>query len=51
MTAIGKPMNVSTLDPAQLFAELFEKQNAQPLSDEQNKYISNLIDDIFNNKQ
>jgi exonuclease SbcD len=49
LTNIGKPLNVNTLNPAQLFGELFEKQNAQPLSDKQSKYINGLIDQIFNN--
>jgi len=47
-TLIGKPMNVDELNPAQLFAELFEKQNAQPLSDEQSMYLNIIIDQIFN---
>ena len=51
MTNIGKPLNVNKLNPAQLFGELFEKQNGQPLSDKQNNYINGLIDQVFNNKQ
>lgn len=51
MTNIGKPLNVNKLNPTQLFGELFEKQNAQPLSDKQSEYIKGLIDQIFNNKQ
>ena len=47
---IGKPMNVNTLNPIQLFGELFEKQNALPLSDKQSEYVNGLIDQIFNNK-
>ena len=50
LTLIDKPMNVDKLNPGQLFGELFEKQNAQPLSDKQNEYLGNLIDQIFNNK-
>ena len=50
-TAIGKPMNIESLKPDQLFAELFEKQNAQPMSEDQMQYLNTLIDDIFNNKQ
>ena len=49
LTLIDKPMNVNNLNPGQLFGELFEKQNAQPLSDKQNRYLDNLIDKIFNN--
>ncbi len=50
MTMIDKPMNVDRLDPGQIFGELFEKQNAQKLSDKQNKYLNGLIDQIFNSK-
>lgn len=50
MTNIGKPLNVNTLNPGQLFGELFEKQNAQPLSDKQSEYVNGLINQIFNNK-
>ena len=51
MTNIDKPMNVKELNPSQLFGELFEKQNAQPLSEKQSEYVNGLIDQIFNNKQ
>ncbi|MBR5611962.1 MAG: exonuclease SbcCD subunit D [Bacteroidaceae bacterium] len=50
MTLIGKPMDINSLDPGQLFGELFEKQNAQELSDEQSNYLQTLIDQIFNNQ-
>ena len=50
MTNIGKPMNVNELNPIELFGELFEKQNAQPLSDKQREYVNGLIDQVFNNK-
>ena len=50
MTLIGKPMDINSLDPGQLFGELFEKQNAQGLSEEQNNYLQTLIDQIFNNQ-
>lgn len=33
--------------PIDLFSELYEKQNAMPMTDEQNIYISNLIDSIW----
>ena len=49
-TLIGKPMNVEELNPAQLFGDLFEKQNAQPLSEEQSLYLNNIIDLIFNKR-
>ena len=50
MTNISKPMNVNELNPIDLFGELFEKQNAQPLSDKQREYVNGLIDQVFNNK-
>lgn len=48
MTLIGKPMNVNTIKPDEIFSELFEKQNAQPLSSEQQDYLNNIIETIFN---
>lgn len=50
MKLIDRPMNVNKLNPIELFDELFEKQNAQHLSDKQNVYLNGLIDQIFNNK-
>lgn len=47
-TLIGKPMNVDKMNPEELFTELFEKQNAQGLSDEQSTYLNQLINEIFN---
>lgn len=49
-TLIDKPMDVDELNPGQLFGELYEKQNAQAVSDEQNDYLNKLIEEIFNNK-
>ena len=49
MTNIGKHMNVNELNPIELFGELFEKQNAQPLTDRQRQYVNSLIDQVFNN--
>jgi len=51
LTSIGKPLNIDKIKPDELFAELFEKQNAQPMTEEQQTYLGSLIDDIFNNKQ
>ncbi len=50
LTLIGKPMNISSINPMQLFEELFEKQNANKLSQEQNDYLQGLIGQIFNNQ-
>lgn len=33
--------------PSQLFAELFEKQNGQPMSDEQSEYVESLFNEIW----
>jgi len=48
-TSIGAPVNINKLDPKELFEGLYQKQNARDLSDEQNKYLSDLIKQIFNN--
>lgn len=40
--------NIDALKPDQLFEELYEKQNAQSLSDEQKNYLNLLIDKTFN---
>ena len=48
-TLIGTPMDVNKLNPEQLFSELFLKQNAHPLSDEQKEYLNGVINKIFNN--
>jgi exonuclease SbcD len=50
LTLVGKPMNIESLNPTQLFGELFEKQNAQKLSKEQSEFLQGLIDKIFNDK-
>lgn len=34
-------------NPSQLFAELFEKQNGQPMSDEQSGYVEKLFNEIW----
>lgn len=33
--------------PSQLFGELFEMQNGQPMSEEQSKYVTNLFNEIW----
>ena len=48
MTSIDKPMNVNALKPDELFGELFKKQNAQNLTEEQKKYLDDIIETIFN---
>lgn len=47
-TFIGTLSNVNKINPEDIFKELFEKQNAQPLNDEQTAYLQNIIENIFN---
>ena len=49
LVEIGQPLIINELQPIDLFGELYEKQNAQLLTDEQKQYLNNLIDDIFTN--
>lgn len=42
---IGSPVKLKS--DLELFSELFEKQNGQPMSAEQNTYITSLINEIF----
>ena len=44
--AIDSAQNVEKKEPLQLFEELFEKQNNQPMSDEQRSFVAQLIDSI-----
>lgn len=48
ITLIDKPMNVNTIHPDEIFCELFEKQNAQPISEGQKDFLNNIIETIFN---
>jgi exonuclease SbcD len=43
---IDGAQNVEKKEPIQLFEELFEKQNNQPMSDEQRSFVAQLIDSI-----
>lgn len=47
MTAIEKPVDVDGRKPADLFAELFDKQNCQEMTDQQSKYLNSLIEKIW----
>ena len=42
--AIGGAENVQSKSPLELFEELYEKQNNQPMSDEQRSFAQELID-------
>ena len=44
--SIDSAQNVEKKEPIQLFEELFEKQNNQPMSDEQRSFVAQLIDSI-----
>lgn len=48
ITLIGSRKNVNAIKPDEVFCELFEKQNAQPMSEEQKNYLNKIIDIIFN---
>lgn len=48
---IGEAENVEKKTPLMLFSEFYEKQNNQPMSDEQNEFINNLIDEIWGNER
>ena len=43
---IDGAQNIEKKEPIQLFEELFEKQNNQPMSDEQRSFVAQLIDSI-----
>lgn len=44
---VGDAENAEEKSPLQLFSEFYEKQNNQPLSEEQNRFISSLIEEIW----
>jgi len=46
-TLIDKPLDADMLRPDRLFAQLYQKQNAQPLSSEQSDYLNATIREIF----
>lgn len=48
LTSIGSPKNINTIKPDEIFAELFEKQNAQAMTEDQKTYLYNIIGSIFN---
>lgn len=43
----GKAEDIEQKSPAELFAEFYEKQNAQPMSDRQKDFVQKLIEDIW----
>lgn len=46
-TASFETVSTDKKKPSELFAELFEKQNGQPMSDEQSRYAENLFNEIW----
>ena len=43
--------DVEHLSPMELFAELYEKQNNQPMSEEQTEYMHDLMEQIWEGAQ
>ena len=48
---VGGAEDVERKSPFTLFSEFYEKQNNQPMSDEQNVFIQNLIDEIWRDEK
>lgn len=46
---VGSAQNVERKSPFELFSELFEKQNGQPMTEEQQQYVNQLITTIWKN--
>lgn len=49
MTAIGGAEKVSEKTPQELFSELYEKQNGRRMSDEQEAFLKELVESIWEN--
>ena len=47
---LGMAENVETKSPLDLFAEFYEVQNSQPMSENQMEFIQNLISEIWEDK-
>ena len=43
--------DVETKSPLELFSDLYELQNNQPMSDEQKAFVSDLIEQIWEDEQ
>ena len=48
---IGGAENVDKKSPFELFSEFYEKQNNQSMTDEQNEFIQDLIDEIWRDEK
>jgi exonuclease SbcD len=44
---IGEVENIEEKSPLELVSEFFEKQNGQPMNDEQKDLVTNFINEIF----
>ena len=49
MTAVGGAEKVHEKTPQELFSELYEKQNGQPMSEEQEAFLKGLVESIWEN--
>ena len=47
MTSVGGAEKVAEKTPLELFSELFEKQNGQPMSDVQEAFLKDLVESIW----
>ena len=48
-TKVGLAQNIENKSEYQLFAELYEKQNGTPLSEEQTEYLTKVIEKLKEN--
>lgn len=49
MTTVGGAEKVHEKTPQELFSELYEKQNGQPMSDDQEAFLKDLVESIWEN--
>lgn len=49
MTTVGGAEKVHEKTPQELFSELYEKQNGQPMSDDQEAFLKGLVESIWEN--
>jgi exonuclease SbcD len=47
MTTVGGAEKVHEKTPQELFSELYEKQNGQPMSDDQEAFLKGLVESIW----
>ena len=44
---VSAPEDARALNPLELFAQLYQEQNAQPLSPEQRAYLTRVMDRVW----